>query len=85
MKARKHFDTNIEGKNFMTPDVLEVGWLRDGSLSYELASGEGVVEGSLIYGVTTSRTWFNLDRAWASEKEARVYITYLAARLGRKE
>ena len=39
------------GKNFMTPDVIEYGWV-DSNVAYELSSGSGIVAGTTIYGVT---------------------------------
>ena len=38
------------GKNFMTPDVIEYGWVSD-NVAYELSSGSGIV-GDTLYGVT---------------------------------
>ena len=38
------------GQNFMTPDVIEYGWVTP-TVAYELSSGSGIV-GDKIYGVT---------------------------------
>ena len=38
------------GKNFMTPDVIEYGWVDD-NVAYELSTGSGIV-GDAIFGVT---------------------------------
>ena len=38
------------GKNFMTPDIIEYGWVSD-NVAYELSSGWGIGGGTL-YGVT---------------------------------
>ena len=81
--ARKHFTERIDGSNFMSPEVVEHGWVRKGSLSYELSRGEGILKDTHIYGVTLSKQFGDLSRAWPGLEQAQQYVAYLQARLGR--
>ena len=80
--AEKHFTAYLSGKNYMTPDTMEYGWIRPGKLSYLLASGEGLDEIEKIYGVTICRFKKELSAVWPTEKQARLYIQVLQVRLG---
>ena len=80
--AEKHFTTYLSGKNYMTPDTVEYGWIRPGKLSYLLASGDGLDEIEKIYGVTICRFKRELSAVWPTEKQARLYIQVLQVRLG---
>lgn len=39
-------------KNFITPNVIRYGWIRDQTMAYELSSGSGMETGSTIWGVS---------------------------------
>ena len=82
--AEQHFTAYLSGKNYMTPDVVEYGWIRPGKLSYLLASGEGLDEIEKIYGVTICRFKRELSAVWPTEKQARLYIQVLQVRLREK-
>ena len=83
MSARKHFTERIDGTNFMTPKVMEHGWIRKGSMSFELSRGESILKDTYIYGVTLSKQFGDLSRAWPEREQAVQYVEYLRARLGR--
>jgi len=51
MNAMQTFHLHIKGENFMTPTVVEYGFLGDTGIAYEISKGEGFV-GDTIYGFT---------------------------------
>jgi len=77
--ARKHFTRVVGGKNFMTPDVVEYGWVIEGEVSYEISKGEGL-EHQDIFGITFAgknklgEDVRELSKCQASIEEARQYI-----------
>lgn len=83
MNAEKHFQQRISGVHYMTPDIVNYGWIVKDKISYELASGPGLGENERLYAVTVNRFKTNLSMAWLSERQAQIYIRFLQARLGR--
>jgi hypothetical protein len=66
-------------KNFITPHILEYGWIKKRlSLAYELSTGRSIT-GSTIFGVTVN----NIEKSTSmsevlySKKEAEDYIDKL--------
>ena len=79
--AESHFYSYVKDQNFMTPTVVEVGWITEGEQSYELSKGEGL-SGKPIFGVTVRPDeWEKLADKQStlcySATEARKYIERL--------
>ena len=79
--AKKHFTQKVSGICYMTPQVIEYGWVYPKKISYELSEGTGTYEGEKLYGVTTSRFTMALSMAWFSREQAEAYLRYLRARI----
>lgn len=47
----------FKGRNMMTPNVAEYGWLTD-HIAYEISYGVGPISGTTIYGITIEGTLF---------------------------
>ena len=80
-QAKEHFEKLISGTSYMTPEVMEYGWLYPGKISYELSKGKGM-EDEELFGVTSSRFSLSLSMVWFTEEQARVYIRFVRARIG---
>ena len=79
--AKDHYMKYISGTSYMTPDIMEYGWLYPGRISYELSTGTGL-ENEKLFGVTSARFRMSLSMVWLTEEQARVYIRYVRARIG---
>lgn len=79
-------------RNFITPGVIEYGWIVVGSIAYELSTGEGYGV-SLVrdYGPVVrrrtrrTRRMHRLSKHFYSRRAARDYVSYLRRRFNRKE
>ena len=92
MNAKQMFQAEYNGgKNFMTPDVIEVKSLKRGRGAYELSRGEGFLSPWPLYGVTVvgvnrhgeTLRLRNLSKSFSgrhSYQAARGYITWLIGR-----
>ena len=69
--------------NFMTPEILENGFLQNGKYAYELSRGSGMFGKKYMYGVTvvtveTCKPEYDLSQGGFDDiEEAREYINQL--------
>jgi hypothetical protein len=53
-KVLIQLEYGVHSRNFMTPTIIRYGWIKRGTIAYELSKGEGLERGSVIYGVSTT-------------------------------
>jgi hypothetical protein len=74
-------------KNFITPTIVEAGWIVTGRIAYELSTGEGLERGTELFGVsivrkkenspTRTARMFHHSKCFHSQSEAMNYIDKL--------
>ena len=68
----------FSGRNFMTPSVIEYGWVKPNKLAYELSTGKGIT-GKTLFGVTVNNKneESDMNELYYSKEEAENYIRKL--------